>query len=164
MGDTYVECLVARKPSVGMRILKVLLIVLTAFFVFIGLAVSIGLLLAVVSGVLAYVVHLQGDIEYEYLYLDHEISVDRIMAKSRRKRVATYETERLEILAPMKSWHLDDYKNRTAKTVDYSTGIAGQPETRYVMFYNGDTRVVLEPTVEFVKAVQSIAPRKVFLD
>ena len=50
------------------------------------------------------------------------------------------------------------------KTVDYSSGIAAQPERRYMMIWNGDTKIILEPNTEMVKAVQSIAPRKVFTD
>ena len=29
--------------------------------------------------------------EYEYLYLDRELTIDKVMAKTRRKRVAVYQ-------------------------------------------------------------------------
>ena len=52
----------------------------------------------------------------------------------------------MEILAPIKSWHLDDYKNRQLKVVDYSSGVEQQPDIRYSMIYNGEKRVISSPT------------------
>ena len=115
-------------------------------------------------GVAAYFVYLNADLEYEYLYLDKEITIDKVMAKSKRKKVAKYEVERMEILAPIKSWHMDGFKNRTVKTVDYSSGVENQPDLRYVMYYEGNLKVILEPSMEMVKAIKNIAPRKVFMD
>ena len=164
MGETYVECLVARKPSMVMTFLKFLLIMLTVVFVLIGLIYIVGLIVAVVTGVGAYFATMNANLEYEYLYVDKEISVDKVMAKSRRKKVGTFSIEQMEIFAPLGSHRLDSYRNRDAKTVDYSSGIAAQPERRYMMVCNGGTRVILEPNEALIKAVQNVAPRKVFTD
>ena len=86
------------------------------------------------------------------------------MAKSRRKRVATYDLGKIEVRAPIKSWHLDNYKNRTDKTVDYSSGEEKQPDRRFAFFYDGKQRVLIEPNEEMIKAMQTVAPRKVFKD
>ena len=86
------------------------------------------------------------------------------MAKSRRKRVGTYSVDRMEILAPVKSYHLDGFKNRNVKVKDYSIGEELQPDKRYAMFYEGGEKILLSPSEELVKAVRSVAPRKVFLD
>lgn len=163
--DTYVECLVATKPSAVKKFLKVLLTMLAAAFLFLGLLGYIfAMIIGIVFGVLAYIVAGQISVEYEYLYLDREISIDRITGKSKRKRVGTYEVERMEVLAPIKSYHLDNYGNREMKAVDYSTGIENQPDTRYVMYYEGSQKIILEPSPEFVQAVMNVAPRKVFKD
>ena len=165
VSETYVECLIAKKPSFALRFLKILLIMITVCFAMLGmLGYVIGLFIAIVAGVGAYFAHMYADIEYEYLYLDKEISIDRVMAKSRRKKIATYEIERMEILAPVKSYHLDAFKNRELKTVDYSSRIEGEHDKRYIMIYEGGMKIILEPNAELVKAVQSIAPRKVFTD
>ena len=99
-----------------------------------------------------------------YLYVDKQLTVDKIMARTRRKKVETFDLERMEILAPIKSWHLDDYKNRQLKVVDYSSGVEQQPDIRYSMIYNGEKRVIFEPNAEMVAAIKSIALRKVFTD
>lgn len=164
MSDTYVECLVARNGSILMRFLKVLFIMLTVVFVLIGMVFVPGFLVAIVTGVVAYFTYMNADIEYEYLYLDKEISVDKVMAKSRRKKMGAYNLEQMEIFAPLNSHRLDSYRNRQMKTLDYSSGIAAQPEKRYMMIWNGGTKIILEPNAEMIKAVQGVSPRKVFTD
>ncbi len=164
MSETYVECLVARTGSPLLRFLKMLFIMLTVVFVVIGVVFIPGLLVAIGTGIAAYFSYMNADVEYEYLYLDREISVDKVMAKSRRKKVSSYSLEKMEIFAPLNSHRLDSYRNRQLKTVDYSSGIAAQPERRYMMIWNGDTKIILEPNAEMVKAIQAIAPRKVFTE
>ncbi len=164
MSETYVECLVARKPSVLLSFLKILLIMLTVVFVLIGAIYIPGLVVAAITGVGAYFATMNANIEYEYLYLDREVSVDKVMAKSRRKKANTFSVDKMEVLAPLNSPRLDSYRNRNAKTLDYSSGVAAQPERRYMMVCEGDVKVIFEPNAEMVKAIQSIAPRKVFTD
>ena len=164
MSETYVECLVSRKSSPVMSFLKMLLIMLTVVFGLLGVMFIPGLLIAVVTGIAAYFVTMNANLEYEYLYLDREISVEKVMEKCRRKKVGTYGIDQMEILAPLNSHRLDSYRNRELKTADYSSRVAAQPERRYMMVWNGDTKIILEPNEEMIKAVQSIAPRKVFTD
>lgn len=166
MNETYVEWMVKKKTPVYMSFLKMLLIILT---VIIGLLAMVAFnvvmfVVAVVLGVAAYFVSLNSDLEYEYLYVDKELTVDKVMAKSRRKKVATFDMGKLEIMAPVKSYHLDNYKNRQDKAADYSSGEEQKPDHRYVFFYDGKQKVIFEPNAEMVKAIQFAAPRKVFMD
>ena len=157
------ECLVARKSSFPLRLLKTILMMLTVCFFIVGMMYLAALVVAIVLGVASYFAYMNADIEYEYLYLDKEMSVDKVMAKSRRKKAAVYSIEKMEVLAPVKSYHLDAFRNRELKTVDYSSGEADD-KNKYVMVYEGNVKVILEPNAEMVKAIQSVAPRKVFTD
>ncbi|MGN1181211.1 MAG: DUF6106 family protein [Suilimivivens sp.] len=147
-----------------MTFLKILTIMLAVCFIVIGLVFVAALLLGLVFGVAAYFIYLNADLEYEYLYVDKELTIDKVMAKSKRKRVATFQLDKMEIVAPLKSWHLDNFKNRSDKTVDYSSGVEKQPEKRFVFFYDGQKKVIFEPNEEMIKAMQFVAPRKVFKD
>lgn len=164
MSDTYVECLVKAKQSGLAGFLKVLLIVLTILAAIVMFVFPVTMIVAIITGVGAYFVNLFTDLEYEYLYLDRELVVDKVMAKSKRKRVATYSVDRMEILAPFKSYRLDSYRNRNVKTKDYSVGEELQPDLRYVMYYEGGEKIILNPSEDMVKALKSVAPRKVFTD
>lgn len=164
MNETYVEWLVKKKTPAYMTLLRILSIMLAALFILVGFVIIPALLIGIAIGVAAYFIYLNSDLEYEYLYVDKELTVDKVMAKTRRKRVAAFELDKMEIVAPLKSWHLDNFKNRNDKTVDYSSGVEKQPEVRYVFYYEGNKKVIFEPNDEMVKAMQLVAPRKVFRD
>lgn len=163
MSDSYVECLVKAKQPAWAKILKVLLIVLTVLsclVMFVG--VPYFLLVGLAAGAGAYFLNMYTDLEYEYLYLDKELSVDKIMAKSKRKRIGTYSIDRMEVFAPVFSYHLDNFKNRQVKEKDYSIGEVLQPDGRYAMYYEGGEKIILSPNEDLVKVLKSVAPRKVF--
>lgn len=167
MSETYVECLIKQKQKPVYKFIKVLLIMLAVVFFLFAFATVYGLvafILAVAAGVGAYLVGMFTDLEFEYLYLDRELTIDKVMAKSRRKRIGTYTIDRIEILAPIKSYHLDNYKNRQAKVKDYSIGEELQPDRRYVMFYEGGEKILLSPSEDLIKAMRNKSPRKVFND
>lgn len=164
MSDVYVECLVKAKTSVLGKIGKYALIVLTVLTGCLALLSVLFLVVAVAAGVGAYFVGMVTDLEYEYLYLDRELTIDKVMAKTRRKRVAVYQLDRMEILAPVRSYHLDNYKNRNVKEKDYSIGCEEQPDQRYAMYYEGGEKLILSPSPELVRAMRNAAPRKVFAD
>ena len=165
MSDTYVECLVKAKPSGMGKFLKGLLIALTVIFGLLAMmGIMVGMIVAVITGIGAYFAHLYTDVEYEYLYLDKELTVDKVLAKTKRKRVGTYTIDRIEVVAPIKSYHLDNYKNRDVKVKDYSIGEELQPDRRYAIYYEGGEKLILSPSEELVKVLKSVAPRKVFTD
>ncbi|MEG1848593.1 MAG: DUF6106 family protein [Lachnospiraceae bacterium] len=165
MSENYIEILVKKESTFKNTLLRSLCIALTALMFFLGM--SFGLLFLIVAigfGILTYIVWLHTDIEYEYLYLDKELQIDKIMARTKRKKAATFEIERMEMLAPANSYHLDEYRKRTFKESDYSSGHKSQPDTRYVMIYNGEQRIILENKPELANIIKTVAPRKVFLD
>lgn len=164
MNETYVEWLVKRKTPAYMSLLKFLTIILAACFILLGFLFVPAMIIGIILAVAAYFVILNADLEYEYLYVDKELTVDKVLAKSRRKRVAVFDIGKMEILAPVKSWHLDNYKNRQDKVVDYSSGEEKQPDIRYVFYYDGQKKVIFEPNEEMIKAITTVAPRKVFKD
>ncbi|MBE5830561.1 MAG: hypothetical protein IJJ64_02425 [Butyrivibrio sp.] len=166
--NSYVECLVSSKASPLMVVLKGITLALTivffisAFLLGFGL---VGMILMIASGVAYYFVSLNASIEFEYQYCDREITVDKVLNKSRRKNIGKYDVGRIEAMAPSKSYHLDEYKNKTYKVLDFSAREKDpQPDPTYTIYYDGKEKIILEPTKEFVEAIKNVAPRKVFLD
>ncbi len=165
MSDSYVECLVTQKAPAWKVFLKFLLLMLAVVFFVLSFGAGVfPLIIAAVCGVAGYFMVMETSVEYEYLYVDREISIDKITGKSRRKNIGKFDTERLEILAPVGSYHLDGYRSRNLSQKDYSIGYETQPDRRYMMVYDGKVKVLLSPSPEFLAAVKSVAPRKVFTD
>ena len=159
MNNVYVECLVKAKSSVLLKILKIILILVTIGTGILGMmGLIFFLVVAIVAAIAAYFVFLNADIEYEYLYLDKEITVDKVMAQSKRKRMGVYQLEKMEILAPVDSYHLDAYKNRMVQEFDYS----GAEERAFAFYYEGGKKIILSPSEEMIAALRNVAPRKVF--
>lgn len=164
MNETYIELLIKKKTPLYLSLLKMLSSMLTICFLAVGVILFMwqALIIGIVIGIAAYFIYMNANLEYEYLYLDKELSIDKVMAKSKRKKVASFDMEKMEIMAPLNSYQLDSYKNRNVKIVDYSSGEEKQPDLRYAFYYDGKQKVIFEPNAEMVKAIQMIAPRKVF--
>lgn len=166
--NSYVECLVESKASPIMVILKYVTMFL-AILCFIAFVITPLGLFAVIFGigfgVACYFLTQNASIEFEYQYCDREITVDKVLNKSRRKNVGKYEVERIEIMAPSRSYHLDEYKNKTYKVLDYSAREKNpQPDPTFTIIYDGKEKLILEPNGDFVAAIKNVAPRKVFTD
>ena len=166
--NSYVECLVSSTASPLLVVLKGVTLALTVLFFlstfFLNLGI-VGLIFTVAAGAGYYFASLNASIEYEYQYCDREITVDKVLNKSRRKNIGKYDVGKIEAMAPSRSYHLDEFKNRTYKVLDFSAREKDpQPDPTYTIIYDGKEKIILEPTREFVDAVKNVAPRKVFVD
>jgi hypothetical protein len=170
MNDSYKELLVKREKGAKEKLTRVLCIVPTVICALLALLLSgtsfsvLFFIAAVALGVLDYFVYQWTDIEFEYLYLDKEISIDKIMAKTRRKKAATIDVNKVEIMAPVKSYQLDNYRNRECKVTDLSAGKDLGDMKLYWVYCEGNQKYILNLNSEFAETVKKIAPRKVFTD
>ena len=126
MGDSYVELMVKRKMNAVALVFRNIFIGLGSMCVLLmliaGGLLPVFLLAAALMFILAWFCQQRIYIEYEYLYLDKTFSVDKITNKSKRKKIAEYSLENMEVLAPIGSHHLDSYENRQGiKGMDFSS-------------------------------------------
>lgn len=166
MNESYKELLVKKPSGAKETLFKVLILAPTIIAGLLTLLTGsiILFIVTVALGVGCFFVFQRTNIEYEYLYLDKEISIDKIMGQAKRKRVLTLDVNKIEILAPQKSYQLDSYRNRQVKTIDYSAG-EDLPELKlYEMYYEGNQKILLNLDEDFAKTVKGIAPRKVFTE
>lgn len=166
MNEAYVECLVKGKKNIGAQVGKFALIFLAVAlcavaFLFGRLWIAI---FAVAAGAGAYFVAGYVGVEYEYLYLDKEITIDRIFNQEKRKRIETISFDKIEVVAPIKSYHLDKYGKVSDKAKNYAVGIEEKPDRRYVIFLENKEQIIFSPSEEMVKVMKNAVPRKVFND
>lgn len=163
MSESYTELLIKRKASFGMILVKSLLIgLIGACFVLTMLGNPFTLLGVVAFGACFYMVRGKTDLEYEYLYVGGELSVDKIINKQKRKPLINMQMEKVELVAPTNSEKLYEYKNKSLKKLDFSSH-TGRPN--YTVIYHGKDiqyRVLVELNEEIVNAMYNVAPRKVF--
>lgn len=164
--DGYMEHMVARKLTGVDLFIRILLVVLS--FIITASFIILGPMMILLGGLMIFftisIVFSRTYVEYEYLYCNRTISVDKIFAKSRRKKVGDYELDKVEIMAKADSDRLTDFNRRKVSVLDYSSkGNCGDDES-YVIYYEGNVKIVLDLPEKFVKMIQNNAPRKVFMD
>lgn len=164
MNESYVECMVARKPNPLNSVIKVLVYAATAISVIMALLFGLPFMIVVAVGLVLVIYFLLPslDLEFEYLYLDKEISIDKVMNKQKRKRICVLDLNKMEMIAPETSHELDSYKSRGIKIQDYSSK---DPEIKkHILVYNGAKGVELicmEPNAALMKCIKNVFPRKI---
>ena len=94
--------------------------------------------------------------------------MDRIMNKAKRKRMASYDISKAELIAPAASHRFDYYNNnQKLKVCDYSSCNPEREKLVYAMVIpekEGLLKVLFEPSEHMIKDFRLKAPRKVFFD
>lgn len=164
MNDTYVEVMVDRKTSplvgVGRTLLYALAVV---FFLLAFVGSGLFFIVALAFAALAYFVIPMLDLEFEYLYIDKEIQIDKIMSKEKRKNVMNLDLNNMEVMALHNSHELDSYKARNIKTYDF-TSREDDAKVYSIVYESGKEGTVLvniEPGEEMLSAIKTVFPRKV---
>lgn len=102
-------------------------------------------------------------LEYEYILTNNELDIDRIVARSSRRRVITVNFTSIDICAPV-SHNTFGKTDDITKTFD-CTGNGGN--TIYFVDFTdekGKARVIFEPPVSFIENVKRFNPSKIFVD
>lgn len=145
MAEAYRELLILRKENIRDKVLGITMVVLAAVSA-IGAFFNLFSLIGIpVFGILSYVLYFRKmTVEYEYVYMDKELRIDRIYNQSKRKRVDTLDLNKMEILAKPDSNLLDSYSNRSVEVSDYSTNSEDTEElATYEMYYDGKRKLIL---------------------
>lgn len=168
MSDLYTEVIVKRKKTVKDTLCKAGLVVLTVLAVFSLLLGILGLISIVVMlavAALDYFIWPTLDVEYEYLYVNGEIDIDKIMSRQKRKRVYSCDLKKLELMAPSSSHELDYQKNNKNITRHDFSSMEENAKT-YTAIIPGDKgteMLIFEPNQTIVDDLKRLKPREVKL-
>lgn len=168
MNDTYYEKIVKCKTGSLALLLRFIAVFITVIVMYLGTLV-LGLS-GIIGGILFIwidtVIFKNTDIEYEYLYIGGELSIDAIYGRKKRKKCRRLDMRKIEVLAPINSDKIKDCKgNRKIKIADYSSGTAEGVKYAFII-PEGEGyvyEVIFEPTEEMVNAIKFVAPGKVFM-
>ncbi|MFQ9510685.1 MAG: DUF6106 family protein [Lachnospiraceae bacterium] len=163
--DIYAEWLVKRKTPSYAIFLKVGLVLLVLAGIVISTLSPFGFvaLLLAVGG--AYLGFRSLKVEYEYVFVTNELTIDRIQNQEKRKRMKAMEMSKIEIVAPLESHELDFTRNNPkVKTVDFSSKIPENKKYGVVYSDQGNTFLyIFEPNEKLLNAMKLCAPRKIIM-
>ncbi len=163
MSDFYTEQLVKQKTSMKSNLIKVGMIALTvvAFLAMLFIPV-VGFLIPIVMLVIDWFVFKRLDLEFEYLYINGDLDIDKIMSQQSRKRVLSVNVKEMDIMAPVGYAELRPYEN--LKKIDCSSAMENHKIYGLVVPHKGQKVMVLfEPNETIVNGIRMLAPRKVFI-
>ena len=166
MKDVYVEWLVARKRNFTGKVLRVVLMAasILLWLLAMGLVESILLIFAVLVSIITYFLFCLTAVEYEYIYVNGELMVDRILKRSMRKRLLNVEKDEIEVVAPMTSPKVDGYKHRPWKEFNFTSGYQKDQRRIFEIYCNNGIKVIFEPNREMIEAMKSQMPNKVTVE
>jgi len=116
--------LIARKKNVALVFVSYLLVALAAISLLtICIGFAPGILFAVVFGLIAYLMIMAQNTEFEYSYFDGELRFARIKAKSKRKAIGSVQMDDVLGFAPRGDRSVYNYENGNEfKKIDYTSG------------------------------------------
>ena len=160
MGDYYTEQLVAKKATATDKLVKAVMVAVTAVSCAAFLIFPFALIVPVILICVCVFVFRSLDVEYEYLYVNGTLDIDKIKAKSKRKRVFSMEMTDLEVIAPAGAPELGQYHGLKAK--NYGSGVPGADCYEMIIVKNGEThKIIFEPNEVIIDGMRMLAPRKV---
>ena len=169
MDTGCLEVIVNRKPNTLIKAVCYGACVLTVCFCLLGFMTSLLFLIpAALCAAAANYFWLESAVDFEYVYVDKELRVAKIMQKQRRKELAVYDLTQMEVLAPVGSYHLDGFKNKDLKVIDYSSQGDENKASRYALILSDGTELILDMVGDYssqiLDLIRTFSPRKVFRD
>lgn len=161
MGDFYTEQLIKKHTDAKDMGIKIALIAATAVCFVAAFFLPFLIILPVLAIVGDVIMFRRLDVEYEYIFINGDLDIDKVMHKEKRKNLLSVNVKDLELLAPEGADQLNNF--RAAKAYDYSSGDC-TAANRYVLVMNRSgvlTKVTFEPGNDLVEGFYLMAPRKV---
>ena len=164
MGDAYVEQLVSRKTSMTNMLLRTCAIISGILVTYI-MMVLVGLISIVAAFAICYGIYYlfqMTSIEYEYVLVNGELTIDTIYGRNKRKTAGVYDIKKCEVIAKTGSSSVVSYeRNDKMKEFDYTSGENDKDVYLIVASYGaGNAKIYIEPKEEMVEALKTQAPNK----
>lgn len=167
--DSFSERIVTKKKSATdkLMILGVFAIGFGAIYtILMNMEKVVNFFIFLIAAVLFAMYHAlnQFNIEYEYAITNGEIDIDKIISRSRRKRIISVDSRDFEYFAPLNSETKNVYNaNDYAKKID----VFSSPDAKGIYFAyfikNGQkTRLAFQPSEKMIEDIKMRMPRSMF--
>lgn len=164
--DTFLEQLVAKAPTKQDNIKKISLLVLCALLAcgifYVSMLFTVPILgIVIICGMFygAYLLISEMEIEYEYIFTNGDLDIDKIIAKKKRKRLITVQARTIK--------ELGLYKEASEVPEDVTLVIAasGYADEAWYADLNhqkhGKVRLIFSPDEKLLEAMEAYLPASV---
>lgn len=160
--NQYVEVLVKQNVEKEKQKRMTITIVLMAILLAAGLltAISLFFLLSLAVAILFWYTGLKYQLEFEYYYIDGELTISKIINQARRKNIMVLNEGEIKLVAPKNSDEAAEYSS--LKCVDCSAKDADQTPYVLICEHKGSLKkVLLQMNDELYKEMKRKMPYKV---
>ena len=165
MGDFFSEWIVKRKTPQNVKVIQTLLVIVCVLSCALIIIPYVGVLVVAVIIFLTYIYFKNNDVEWEYALVEKTMYIDKIMKKSKRKRMGEYDLAKTEVMAPEGSAYIKEYDSKNLKVMDFSSLIPENKKYVMVILNNNElVKLVLEPNERMLKELRDIIPRQLHMD
>ncbi|TCS82160.1 hypothetical protein EDD59_10221 [Muricomes intestini] len=166
MNDSFYEQLVTHKSGLKENLIRIVVTVVITLFLLLTLPLLgfLSIVITIVLALLAYYFLFQKlNVEYEYTLLNHDLEVDAIYSKSKRKKLLTLDIQQAEIIAPKGSPRMNSY--HPDKTMDFSSGDSSAKAFAIMTFIDQkSTCIIIEPDETMLGHMKSWMGMKLWMD
>ncbi len=164
--DIYAEWLIKRRRPGYMPLLYVAYVLMVLIGLFACMVNAFGFILLLAVCFAIYIINLRTNVEYEYVFVTNELSIDRILAQKSRKRIKNIEMQKVEKVVSIKSHEYDFARNNPKlKPNDYTSG--NPDAVVYAVVFGGEQGqevALIEPNEHLLKCMKNVAPHKVKIE
>ncbi len=163
MGDVFVEQIIKKRLSLGGLAIRIgaIFIVLASGVILIPLLLMLGITITVLLIYLAYLAFVYTSAEWEYSFVNGELTIDKILGKRKRKPGETYDIRKASLIAPANSEEVAE-KSKFLTKIDY-TGTTNT-DNHYVIIIDdvdgvkGALMITFEPDEKMLEAMYNVRP------
>lgn len=163
MQDVFVEQIIKRKLSMGGLAIRIGAIFLVLFSILL-LPVLKPILTITVTCLfiyLAYLAFVYTSVEWEYSFVNGELTIDRILGKRKRKPGETYDIRKAEMIGPVNSEEVIK-KSEFLTKIDYTA--TNEKDNHYAIILDdvggvkGALMITIEPEERLLEAMYNVRP------
>ncbi|MCR5396786.1 MAG: hypothetical protein K6E64_04880 [Lachnospiraceae bacterium] len=166
--DVYIEQAVSQKKrriNDGLSILCVVFILWTLFLEVATLNLAFTILIVIFIALIVYLQH-NKQTDFDYIYTNGVLEIDRISGGTKRKNLFTIDIEHLVVIAPSKTEPVMPYVGKRMKTLDCTSH---EEVPYYTMILHNpakdeDWKILWEPKEEFLEEFKRKQNTKVFIN
>ncbi len=163
MGDVFVEQIIKKRLSLGGLAIRIgaVFIVLISGVILIPLLLMLGITITVLLIYLAYLAFVYTSAEWEYSFVNGELTIDKILGKRKRKPGETYDIRKASLIAPANSEEVAE-KSKFLTKIHYIG--TTNTDNHYVIIIDdvdgvkGALLITFEPDEKMLEAMYNVRP------
>lgn len=163
MGDVFVEQIIKRRLSLGGLAIRIgaIFLVLIGILLLPFLKLILTITVTALFIYLAYLAFVYTSVEYEYSFVNGELTIDRILGKRKRKPGETYDIRKATLIAPVNSEEVYN-KSEFLTKIDY-TGTNNKDDHYAIIIddvegVKGALMITIEPEEKLLDAMHNLRP------